>query len=130
MDTSALTNDFSDDDYGRLTDEQLRLAIAFAEKRVRQATEEHQALLALYSGEIAMMRLHLVDRALARLVPPTPRLSQEQEQRLRRAFERWNVAADEVAEVVRLVSKGRTDLPEALTEREAAALLLLLERAS
>jgi hypothetical protein len=128
MDTNALANDFSNDDYGRLTDEQLHFAIAFAEKRVCWAKEEHEALLALYGDEIATMRQHLLDRALARLIPLTSVISPEQQRRLRCSFERWNVADDEIAEIVRLVTKGRTDLPEVLTEREATTLLQLLER--
>ena len=128
MDTNAIASDFSNDDYARLTDEQLHFAITFAEKRVCWAKEEHEVLLALYGDEIATMRQHLLDRALARLIPLTSVISPEQQRRLRCSFERWNVADDEIAETVRLVTKGRTDLPDALTEREAATLLQLLER--
>lgn len=113
--------------YSHLNDVQLRSAIRFAETHLRSVEEDHEALRRAYRDEIAMMRSHLVDRLLARILARTRPLSEQQCSELRRRFERRATPAVEVASLVRAASRGRTARLDALNEIEAMALLMRLE---
>jgi hypothetical protein len=115
-------------DYSQLNDEQLRSAIRFAEKHLRGVEEDHGTLLRAYRSEIDAMRRQLIDRMLMRIVTDSAPLSGEQRRDLHRAFERRAMAASEISKVVRAASRGRADRVDALTEVEAMALLLRLDR--
>lgn len=115
-------------DYSQLNDEQIRSAIRFAEKRLRWAQEEHVELTRAYRGEIDAMRRHLFDRILTRIITSAAPLSNEQRDDLRRAFERRALNSHDVAHLIRATSRGRTTQVDALTEIEAMALLMRLER--
>ena len=115
-------------DYSQLNDEQLRSAIRFAEKHLRWLEEDHVTLLRAYREEIDAMRRHLIDHVLRRIVTDSAPLSAEQRRDLHRAFERCAMGASEVAKVVRGASRGRVDRLDSLTEIEAMALLLRLDR--
>lgn len=115
-------------DYSQLNDEQLRSAMRFAEKRLRWVQEEHVELTRAYQGEIDAMRKHLIDRILTRMVSSAAPLSEQQCHELNAAFERCAMKADEVARLVRAATKGCAEQIDALTEIEAMALLLRLER--
>jgi hypothetical protein len=118
----------STDDYSQLTDGQLRSAIQFAEKRVRGVEEDHVALLRAYHEEISTMRRHLFDRVLGRLIAVAGRLTQAQSRTLQRAIERRGLLPKQVAILIRATTRGRTDRLDALTDIEAMALRLRLER--
>ena len=115
-------------DYSQLNDEQLRTAIRFTEKRLRLAQEEHVELTHAYRDEIDAMRKHLIERMLSRMLVNAAPLSEQQRCDLNVAFERCAMKTDEVARLIRAVSKGRVDKITALTEIEAMALLLRLAR--
>ena len=115
-------------DYSQLNDRQLRAAIRFAEKHLRWVEEDHVTLLRAYREEIDAMRRHLIDRMLRRMVTSSAPLSGEQQRDLSRAFERRAMDASEIAVVVRSASRGRAGHVDALTEIEAMALLLRLDR--
>ena len=115
-------------DYSQLNDGQLRSAIRFAEKHLRGLEEDHVTLLLAYREEIDAMRRHLIDRMLRRMVSSSAPLSDDQKRDLRRAFERRAMDASEIAVVVRAASRGRVGHVDALTEIEAMALLLRLDR--
>jgi hypothetical protein len=74
------------------------------------------------------MRRQLVDRMLSRMAARGARLSPEQRRDIECALERRGISAVDVATLVRSATKGRSDRPEALTEIEAMAVLLRLER--
>lgn len=115
-------------DYSQLNDGQLRSAIRFAEKHLRWVEEDHVTLLRAYREEIEAMRRHLIDRMLRRIVTSSVPLSGEQQRDLRRAFERRAMDASEIAVAVHAASRGRVGHVDALTEIEAMALLLRLDR--
>jgi|HubBroStandDraft_5_1064220.scaffolds.fasta_scaffold00092_14 hypothetical protein len=115
-------------DYSELNDGQLRSAIRFAEKHLRWVEEDHVTLLRAYREEIDAMRRHLIDRMLRRMVSSSAPISDEQRRDLSRAFERRAMGASEIAKVVRAASRGRVGHVDALTEIEAMALLLRLDR--
>jgi hypothetical protein len=115
-------------DYSQLDDEQLRSAIRFAEKHLRWIEEDHTTLLLAYRGEINAMRQHLIDRMLRRIVTGSAPLSEEQRSDLSRAFERRAMDPTEITKAVRATSRGRVARVDALTEIEAMALLLRLDR--
>jgi hypothetical protein len=117
-------------DYSQLTDEQLHSAIRFAEKRLHWNEEDHAVLLSAYRDEIAAMRRHLIDRALARLLANDSAASPEQHRELRRAIAECGVGENEVARMIRLLTNGRTDRVEDLREIEVMALHVRLERES
>jgi hypothetical protein len=121
----ASTNAF---DYSQLDDEQLRSAIRFAEKHLRWIEEDHATLLLAYRGEIDAMRRHLIDRMLRRMVTGSASLSDEQRRDLNHAFERRSMDASEISKAVRATSRGRVALVDALTDIEAMALLMRLDR--
>jgi hypothetical protein len=114
------------DGYSYLNDAQLRVAIRFAEAHLRSVEEDHEALRHAYFGEIVLMRRHLIDRLLARVLAQAKPLSEQQCSELRRRFERRATPAVEVASLVRAASRGRTAQVDALKEIEAIALLLRL----
>ena len=114
-------------EYSHLNDAQLRSAIRFAEAHLRSVEEDHDALRRAYCDEIALIRRHLIDRLLARILARARPLSDQQCSELRRRFERRATPAVEVASLVRAASRGRTDQLDALSEIEAMALLLRLE---
>ncbi len=74
------------------------------------------------------MRRHLIDRMLRRIVTGSAPLSDEQREDLNRAFERRAMDASEITKAVRATSRGRVACVDALTEIEAMALLLRLDR--
>ena len=113
-------------EYSRLNDAQLRSAIRFAEAHLRSVEEDHDALHRAYCDEIALMRGHLIDRLLVRIITRARPSSELQRSELRRRFERRAASAVDVASLVRAASKGRTDQLDALSEIEAMALLLRL----
>ena len=115
-------------DYSQLDDEQLRSAIRYAEKHLRWVEEDHVALLQAYREEIDTMRRHLIDRMLRRMVVGSAPLSDEQRRDLHQAFVRHGMDASEIIKVVRVASRGRVGRIDALTEIEAMALLLRLNR--
>ncbi len=115
------------DGYAHLNDAQLRAAIHFAETHLRSVEEDHEALRRAYCDEIAVMRSHLVDRLLARILARARPLSDQQRGELHRRFERRATPAVEVGSLVRAASRGRTARLDALNEIEAMALLLRLE---
>jgi hypothetical protein len=115
-------------DYSQLNDGQLRSAIRYAEKHLRWVEEDHVALLRAYREEIDAMRRHLIDRMLRRMVTSSAPLSGEQQRHLSHAFERRAMDASEITVVVRAASRGRVGHVDALTEIEAMALLLRLDR--
>lgn len=115
-------------DYSQLNDEQLRSAIRFAEKHLDWVQEDHVTLLRAYREEVDAMRRHLVDRMLRRIVTGSPPLSTDQRRDLDRAFERRAMNPNEIAKVIRAASKGRVVQVGGLTEIEAMALLLRLDR--
>jgi hypothetical protein len=115
-------------DYSQLDDEQLRSAIRFAEKHLRWIEEDHTALLLAYRGEIDAMRRHLIDRMLRRIITGSAPLSDERRRDLSRAFERRSMDASAISKAVRATSRGRVARVDALTEIEAMALLLRLDR--
>ena len=115
-------------DYSELNDVQLRSAIRFAEKHLRWVEEDHVTLLRAYREEIDAMRRHLIDRMLRRMVTSSAPLSDEQQRDLSRAFERRAMDTSEIAKIVRAASRGRVGHVAALTEIEAMALLLRLDR--
>ena len=114
-------------EYSHLNDAQLRSAIRFAEAHLRSVEEDHDALRRAYCDEIALMRRHLIDRLLVRILARARPSSEQQRSELRRRFERRATPAVEVASLVRAASRGRTDQLDALSEIEAMALLLRLE---
>lgn len=129
MDTDGRTGSSAHPgDYSQLNDEQLRSAMRFAEKRLRWVQEEHVELTRAYQGEIDAMRKHLIDRVLTRMISGSPPLSDQQRHDLNAAFKRCAVTADEAARLIRAASRGRAEQIGALTEIEAMALLLRLER--
>jgi hypothetical protein len=129
MDSDSLSgSSSSSSDYSELNDEQLRAAIRFAEKRLRWVEEDHVTLLHAYREEIDAMRRQLVDRMLTRMMGRRTPLSAEQRRKLQSAFERRAMKAGDVVRAVRAASKGRTDRVDRLTEIEAVALLLHLQR--
>ena len=115
-------------DYSELNDGQLRSAIRFAEKHLRWVEEDHVTLLRAYREEIDAMRRHLIDRMLRRMVSSSAPISDEQRRDLSRAFERRAMDASEIVKVVRAASRSRVGHVAALTEIEAMALLLRLDR--
>lgn len=117
----------AESEYSRLNDAQLRSAIRFAEAHLRSVEEDREALRRAYCDEIALMRRHLVDRLLVRILARARPSSEVQRSELRRRFERRATPAVEVASLVRAASKGRTDRLDGLSEIEAMALLLRLE---
>jgi hypothetical protein len=118
----------SADEYSDLNDAQLRTAIRFAEKRLRWVEEDHVELRRAYCGELDALRGQLIGRLLTRMIAQAGPLSEEQRCELQRQFERRTMPAGEVALLVRAASRGRTERICALTEIEAMALLLRLER--
>ena len=114
-------------EYSHLNDAQLRSAIRFAEAHLRSVEEDHDALRRAYCDEIALMRRHLIDRLLVRILARAKPSSEQQRSELRRRFERRAMPPVEVASLVRAASRGRTDRLDALSEIEAMALLLRLE---
>jgi hypothetical protein len=115
-------------DYSQLDDEQLRSGIRFAEKHLRWIEEDHTTLLRAYREEIDAMRRHLIDRMLRRIVTGSTPLSDEQRRDLNRAFERRGMDTTEIAKAIRATSRGRVARVDALTQIEAMALLLRLDR--
>jgi hypothetical protein len=115
-------------DYSQLNEEQLRTAMRFAEKRLRWVQEEHAELKRAYQGEITAMRKHLIDRMLTRMITDAAPLFNQQRHDLNTAFERIAMKPDEVARLIRTATKGRAEQIGALTEIEAMAVLLRLER--
>jgi len=115
-------------DYSQLDDDQLRSAIRFAEKHLRWIEEDHTMLLHAYRDEIDAMRRHLIDRMLRRIVTGSAPLSDEQRRNLTHAFEQRAMDASEITKAVRATSRGRVARVDALTEIEAMALLLRLDR--
>jgi hypothetical protein len=118
----------SADEYSDLNDAQLRTAIRFAEKRLAWVEEDHVELRRAYRDEIDTMRGQLIDRLLARMIAQAGPLSDEQRCELQRRFERRALPAEQIALLVRAASRGRTEQLHALTEIEAMALSLRLER--
>ena len=114
-------------EYSHLDDAQLRSAIRFAEAHLRSVEEDHDALHRAYCDEIALMRRHLIDRLVVRILARASPSSEQQRSELRRRFERRATPAVEVASLVRAVSRARTDQLDALSEIEAMALLFRLE---
>jgi hypothetical protein len=115
-------------EYSDLNDAQLRSAIRFAEKRLRWVEEDHVELRRAYRDEIDTMRGQLIDRLLTEMIAQAEPLSEEQRCTLQRRFERRGMPAEQIALLVRAASGGRTEQFHALTEIEAMALLLHLER--
>jgi hypothetical protein len=118
----------SADEYSDLNDAQLRTAIRFAEKRLAWVEEDHVELRRAYRDEIDTMRGQLIDRLLTRMTAQAQPLSEEQRCELQRRFERRAIPAEQVALLIRAASRGRTEQLRALTEIEAMALSLRLER--
>lgn len=118
----------SSEDYSQLSDDQLRSAIRFAEKRVRGVEEDHVALLRAYHEEISAMRRHLFDRVLGRLIAVSGPPTRAQSRTLQRAIEKHGLLPNQVAILIRATTRGRTDRLDALTGIEAMALRLRLER--
>jgi hypothetical protein len=118
----------SADEYSDLNDAQLRTAIRFAEKRLRRVEEDHVELRRAYRDEIDSMRGQLIDRLLTRMIAQAEPLSKGQRCELQRRFERRAMSAEQIALLVRAASRGRTEQLHALTEIEAMALQLRLER--
>jgi hypothetical protein len=114
--------------YSELSDDQLRSAIRFAEERIRWVEEDHVTLLRSYRDEVTTVRRHLIDRMLSRMAARGALLSREQYRDVSRAFERRGMSADDIAILVRSATKGRSDRADTLTEIEAMAVLLRLER--
>jgi|SRR5579872_685223 len=115
-------------DYSQLNDEQLRSAMRFAEKRLRWVQEEHVELTRAYQVEIDAMRKHLIDRMLTRMISSGAPLSDQQRHDLKTAFQRCAMKPDGVARLIRAATRGRAEQIGALTEIEAMAVLLRLER--
>jgi hypothetical protein len=115
-------------DYSQLNDEHLRAAIRFTEKHLRWLQEDHSELARAYRSEIDAMRAYLIDRMLTRLISGSAPLSDRQRHDLNAAFERCAIRPNEVARLIRAATRGRTEQIVALTEIEAMALLLRLER--
>jgi len=111
-----------------LSDTQLQSAIRFAEERIRWIEEDHATLVRSYRDELVAMRRHLVNRVFARMAARGAPLSGAQRQDLRRAFHVRNLTAEAICALVRAATKGRTERFDALTEIEAMAILLHLER--
>ena len=128
MDPDVSSTSANPFDYSQLNDEQLRSAIRFAEKHLHWIEEDHVTLLQAYSEEIDAMRRHLIDRMLRRIVTGSAPLSNEQRRDLHRAFAQRSMNSGEMANVVRAASRGRVGQVDALTEVEAMALLLRLDR--
>src|SRR5579863_4563836 len=102
--------DFSDDldvpvsassEYSQLDDAQLRSAIRFAEAHLRSIEEDHDALHRAYCDEIALMRRHLIDRLVVRILARASPSLEQQRTELRRRFERRATPAIEIAALVR-----------------------------
>lgn len=119
---------WSAEGYSQLDDDQLRSAIQFAEKRVRGVEEDHVALLRAYREEISAMRRQLFDRVLSRLIAIGGPLTQAQSRTLQRAIERRGLLPNQIVFLIRATTKGRTERLDDLTEIEAMALRLRLER--
>ena len=115
-------------DYSQLNDEQLRSAIRFAEKRLHWSQEEHVELMRAYSDEIEAMRRHLFDRVLMRLVTNAAPLSTEQHARLSCALVRHGLSSSDVERLISATTKGRARDVDGLTEIEAMALIIRMER--
>ena len=111
-------------EYSHLNDAQLRAAIHFAEAHLRSVEEDHDALRRAYCDEIALMRRHLIDRLLVRILARAGPSSEQQRSELRRRFARRATPPIEIASLIHAASRGRTDRLGALTEIEAMALLL------
>jgi hypothetical protein len=114
-------------EYSQLDDAQLRSAIRFAEAHLRSIEEDHDALHRAYCDEIALMRRHLIDRVVVRILARASPSSEQQRTELRRRFERRATPAIEIAALVRAASRGRTHQLDALSEVEVMALLFRLE---
>lgn len=114
--------------YWELDDGRLRAAIQLTENRLRWVEEDHIELRRAYRDEIDAMRRELVVRFLRQIAAQADPVSAQQRRDLYRRFERRAMVAGEIALAVRVVSRGRTDRLDALTEIEAMALLLRLER--
>jgi hypothetical protein len=117
-------------DYSQLSDAQLRSAIRFAEQHLRSLEQDHLELLRVYRDEINALRRHLVDRILRRLTTAASALSETQRLDLCRTLDARQMRADDIAAMVRGVTKGRTDRLDALTEIEGMALQLRLQQES
>ncbi len=115
-------------EYSQLNDAQLRTAIRFAEERLRWVEEDHVELRRAYRDEIDTMRGQLIDRLLTRMIAQAEPLSEEQRCKLHRRFEQRAIPAEQISLLVRAASRGRTEQFHSLTEIEAMALLLHLER--
>lgn len=112
--------------YASLSDAQVRSAIRFAEVHLRSVQDDYDTVRRLYRQEIDIMRGHLIDRLLARIITRAKPISDEQHHELLRRFERQATPPATVVSLVRAASRGRTDHVEALSEIEAMAILLLL----
>ncbi len=115
-------------EYCELDDGQLRAALRGTEKRLRRVEEDHVELRRAYRDEIDVMRRELLVRFLRQIAAQADPLSPQQRRELHRRFERRAMVAAEITLAVRAVSRGRTERLDALTEIEAMALLLRLER--
>jgi hypothetical protein len=111
-----------------LTDARLRSSLRFAERRLRSLDTEHKALQRAYRHEIATIRRQLIDRLLKRMIAQDAPLSEAQRDELRLRFEERALSAAQIAGLVRTVSRGRTNETSSLSEIEAMALLLRLEK--
>lgn len=115
-------------DYAQLSDKQLRAAIRFAVKRLNCLQEDHAELVRVYRDEIAAMRRHLFERLLAGLIATDTRMSTEQSREVHCAVRRCGKHPNEILFLIRATTKGRSDRLDDLTELEATAFLLRLER--
>lgn len=115
------------DSFADLDDAQLRSALRFVHAHLRSVQDDHAILCRLYRQEIAIMRGHLIDRLLARIITRAKPLSDQQRLELLRRFERHATPPATVVSLVRAASRGRTDHMGALSEVEAMAILLHLE---
>lgn len=115
------------DPFASLDDAQLRSALRFVHAHLRSVQDDHDILCRLYRQEIAIIRSHLIDRLLGRIITRGKPLSDQQLVELLRRFERHATPRAKVVALVRAASRGRTDHMEALSEVEAMAILLHLE---
>lgn len=114
--------------YAELSDDQLQSAIRFAQERIRWVEQDHVVLINSYRDEVTVMRRHLINRVLARMTACDDPLSRSQYADLCKAFVVRDMTADAVSALVRAATKGRSERLDCLTEVEAMAILLRLER--
>jgi len=111
-------------EYSRLNDAQLRSAIRFAEAHLRSVEEDHDALHRAYCDEIALMRGHLIDRLLVRIITRARPSSELQRGELRRRFERRATPAVEA--MLEIVASAGRAVQVGMSNHEVALRIGLL----